>query len=342
MRIAGLAGRTVTVLPDLYVDAICPVPPWRESSRRLGRIAARGGGNLPVGPIHVKPGGNAANTALALARLGATVRLIARTDHLGLHLLTQAAHGLPLDLSGVRIGPTSSATLALESPAANLMLSHSGPLADFGPAQITPADWDNLRASDAVALVNWSQNQRGTPLLAALARRLGDSGPFLFFDSGDPSHRGAHVRDLVAGQGWWRNVGAFGMNENELAWFAPAARAAEARDPDLMVERAQRLALRLGTRIDLHARTWAATVTGTTVVREPALATPARRLTGAGDAWNAGAIAGQLLGLSPRRRLRLAHKVATAYVTAAPSGPMPAAREASARRRPSVLSGGGA
>ncbi|MHB8632890.1 MAG: carbohydrate kinase family protein [Thermoplasmatota archaeon] len=311
MRLDALRDKTVTVLPDLYTDAVCPVPRWPVASRHLGAIATRGGGNMPVGPITVKAGGNAANTAIALARLGANARLIANTDAVGYQLLRHESDGTGLDIGGVRVGRRGSATLALESPEANVMLSHAGPVAQFGPRQLQERDWESLEASDAVAVMNWSQNRQGTALLAAIARRLGKDGPFIFFDSGDPRHRGAEARGLVQPSAWWASIGAFGLNENELCAFSGK----HLRGDD-MLPAAQALARRLGTRIDFHSRSEAASVTADAVWRMPAYKTPARRLTGAGDAWNAGAIAGQLLGLPPKPRLRLAHKVATRYVCA--------------------------
>ncbi|MCA1819352.1 MAG: hypothetical protein LC620_04755, partial [Halobacteriales archaeon] len=121
MDLAPLAGKSVAVLPDVYVDAICPLPAWPATRASLDALAKRGGGNVPVGPIQLKLGGNACNLAVALARLGATVHLLATADALGLHLLGQAAAGTRLRLDGVRAAPAGSTTLALECDGANLM-----------------------------------------------------------------------------------------------------------------------------------------------------------------------------------------------------------------------------
>ena len=318
MSLASLPRKRVVVLPDVYTDAICPLPAWPEAQARLAAVAARGGGNIPVGPIQLKVGGNAANLALALARLGAQVDLVADTDMLGLQLLQRAAAGTRLSLGRVRLTPTGSMTVALEMAGANVMLSHAGPLAAFGPERLEAEDWALINEADAVAVVNWAQNPRGTDLLAAVARRT-SPGTFLFFDSGDPRHR-TDAADLVRPAPWWSRVGAFGMNQNELGAFTGRTLAEE----DL-VPVAQEMAGRLGTRIDFHCRGWAASVTADTVVKAKASAARGRRATGAGDAWNAGDLAGELLGWDAKERLRLAHRVATLYVTGADGLPPDAA-----------------
>ncbi|MEA3190360.1 MAG: hypothetical protein QOD77_942 [Thermoplasmata archaeon] len=318
--LSKLRRRRVVVLPDLYIDALAPLPAWGETGARLHEIAGRGGGNLPIGPVHLKLGGNAANLALALARLGAQVELIAETDALGARLLQQAAKGTKLGTSRVRTGKRSSVTLGLECADANVMLSHAGPLADFGPRRLQEEDWALMEEADAVAVVNWSQNAHGTPLLRTVADRLGRHGTFVYLDTGDPRHRAADAQQLVRPGPLWRGVGSFGMNENELAAYAGTE---AGRDP---MGAAAELSERLGVRLDVHTRQWAASVGPDGAVTVPASATPGRRLTGAGDAWNAGNLAGQLLAVPDRDRLRLAHRVATKYVTSA-SGLPPTARQ---------------
>lgn len=294
------------MLPDLYIDALAFLPAWAETGPRLDAIAQRGGGNMPIGPVELKLGGNAANLAVAMARLGARVDLIAETDEVGRHLLDRAAVGTRLSTRLLRVGPRASVTLGLECDGANLMLSHAGPLTNFGPQRLTLEDWGCIEDADAVAVVNWSQNSRGTELLRAVAKRLRGSGTFLFVDTADPRHRLAELPALLA-EPFWNDVGALGLNENELGAFLGGS-------PDDPIAAAQQLAQRLGTRLDLHTRAFAASVTAEASVRVKARGGKARRLTGAGDAWNAGNLAGELLGMQARDRLSFAHAVATRYV----------------------------
>ncbi|MEA3143374.1 MAG: hypothetical protein QOG31_698 [Thermoplasmata archaeon] len=319
VSLAPLRRTRAVILPDLYVDALAFLPPWAQSGRRMGAIARRGGGNLPVDAIEFKLGGNAANLAVALARLGAQVDLIAHTDEFGHRLLERAAAGTALRTDGVRVGERGSVTLGLECGPSNVMLSHAGPLQTFGPERLTRQDWERIESADAVALVNWAQNQRGTALLRKLSDRLGRKGVFLYLDTGDVRHRGPDVPALRADRAAWKGVSAFGMNQNELGAFTRGTEVAHA----------QELAAELDTRIDLHTRQWAASVTGSSSTRVAAGRIPARRLTGAGDAWNAGNLAGYLLHCTERERLGLAHRVATHYVTS-PSGLPPTAQDVTA------------
>lgn len=318
VSLAPLRRTRAVVLPDLYVDALAFLPPWAKTGRRLGAIARRGGGNLPVDAIEFKLGGNAANLAVALARLGAQVDLIAHTDELGHGLLQRAAAGTDLRTEGVRVGDKGSASLVLECGSSNVMLSHAGPVQNFGPEQLTAEDWRRIESADVVALVNWAQNSRGTALLRKLSSRLARRDTILYLDTGDVRHRGLDVPALRSDRAAWKGVSAFGMNQNELGAFTRGT----------SVEHAQVLADELGTRIDLHTRQWAASVTGNSAVQVAAGRSPARRLTGAGDAWNAGNLAGYLLQLGDRQRLGLAHRVATRYVTGS-SGLPPTAQEVS-------------
>lgn len=313
-----LATQRVVVLPDAYIDAVVRLPAWEKVLPRMEQIVRNGGGNLPVGPVEFKLGGNATNTGVALARLGARVDLITQTDALGRFLLDRAARECGLNVRRVRSGEHASATLALEFRDANLMLSHAGPLFDFGPERLTRDDWKALESADAVVMLNWAQNRHGTRLMASLAPRLKRRGVFLYVDTSDPRHRGPAARRLLSERRIWDHVDAWSLNENEVRAFSGDA----SGTPEAL---GKRLSERVGTRLDLHTRRWAASIQDGTSVRVPALGGKPRRLTGAGDTWNAANLAGYLLGWPPKERLRFAHRVATRYVTGAtglpPSAP---------------------
>lgn len=285
----------------------------------MSRTVGNGGGNLPVGPIEFKLGGNAANLAVALARLGARVDLITQTDGLGRFLLERAAAHSGLNIRAVEVGAHASGTLALEFGDANLMLSHAGPLQEFGPDRLTSAHWRLIDEADAVAVVNWAQNHQGTELLERVARRASRHDAFVYVDTADPRHRGPLERGrLLRNEALWRSVDAWSLNENEVRAFM--------RRTGEPIELARRLSRRLGVRLDLHTRRLAASILDEDVVKVPASSARPRRLTGAGDAWNAGNLAGYLLGWQAQERLEFAHLVANRYVTAE-SGLPPAAKE---------------
>jgi ribokinase len=307
--LAPLRRKRIVVLPDTYIDAIVRMPAWAEARPRFESTIANGGGNIPVGPIELKLGGNGANLAVALARLGAQVDFITETDRVGMLLLEEARRFSNLNLRGVRLVPHAATTLALEFERANLMLSHAGPVASFGPGKLTKEQWALIEQADAVAIVNWAQNQKGTQLLASVAKRAKEAGAFVFVDTADPRHRApSEIKKLLGHRSLWRSVDAWGMNENEVRAFS-----GDQAGPVLAL--AKNLSRRFSPRLDLHTRHWAASCRGGSAIRVEAHADKPRRLTGAGDAWNAGNLAGYLLDWQTAERLEFAHLVATKYVT---------------------------
>jgi ribokinase len=306
--LAPLASKRVVVLPDAYIDALVRLPRWDRVLPQMERIVRNGGGNLPVGPVEFKLGGNAANFGVALSRLGAKVDLITQTDELGQFLLRRAARHSGINIRSVEVGKKASATLALEFEDANLMLSHAGPLYEFGPGRLSEEHWALMEGADAVVMVNWAQNQKGTRLMAALAPRLKAHDVFLYTDTSDPRHRGDAVAHLLAERRIWQNVDAWSLNENEVRAFCGDAHGA----PEAL---GRALSKRIKGRLDLHTRRWAASIQAGESVRVAARPGKARRLTGAGDTWNAGNLAGYLLDWPTERRLAFAHKVAAMYVT---------------------------
>jgi ribokinase len=160
-------------------------------------------------------------------------------------------------------------------------------------------------------VANWAQNRSGTALVKAVVARLAKRGVFVYLDTGDPRHRGPELEGLLAAKAAWRGMGCWALNENEL-------RAATGVGPDADLEAAgRRLSARLGCRIDLHTKGWCASFDGEDMVKSSWRPARPKRLTGAGDTWNAGNLAGYLLGLPTARRLALAHEVASRYVEGA-------------------------
>jgi ribokinase len=318
--LAKLSQKRVVVLPDAYIDALLRLPTWKKMLPQMERVIRNGGGNIPVGPVEFKLGGNAANMAIALARLGAKVDLITKTDELGQFFLQRAAADTSLNIEPVEVGPAASATLALEFEGSNLMLSHSGPLHDFGPRKLQRHHWKLIESADAVVIVNWAQNHQGTALLQAVATRAQKNDAFVYTDTGDPRHRGpAAARELIRQRKVWDHIDAWGLNENEVRAFS-----GDRSGP--LVTIAKQLSKRIKGRLDVHTRGWAASIHDGALVKVPALPDKPKRLTGAGDAWNAGNLAGYLLDWPVQQRVEFAHLVATKYVTG-PSGKPPTPRD---------------
>jgi len=71
----------------------------------------------------------------------------------------------------------------------------------------------------------------------------------------------------------------------------------------------------LGSRVDLHTPNFSATFIDGQRERFPCLKIEPRKVTGAGDAWNAGDVYAQGIGLSHKERLLFANATAAAYVS---------------------------
>jgi sugar/nucleoside kinase (ribokinase family) len=309
----------VACLPDFFLDLVVPMAPWQVARDQMGGVVERKGGNLPTAPHRVGQGGNAANTALALARLGVRARLVARTSPLGLRLAREFLEPHGLDLRRLRPDGQLSSTVALEfgPERRNVMLSFPGSVAEFGPDDLDGEDWAVIEGSDAVLVGNWVLNRAGTALAAAVFERAANAGALTMFDSGDPSPRAPEVPGLFAGVLASPSLQVLSCNENELGFFAAAA--GDVRSQDLLA-RARSVKREVRATLDVHTRHRTFSILPGGAEHEVATGkAEGRRATGAGDAWNAGDLLGHLLALPPEERLQLANAVATLYVT----GPEP-------------------
>lgn len=301
----------VVTLPDFFLDHFVRVPSWAETLPRWQAVHERGGGNVITPDQHFQAGGNAANTALALARLGVRTHLVARTSSFGKLFLAQTlgAHGV--DLQHVKDDGQLSVTTAMEfqeGRPANVMLSDPGSLAQYGPECLDKNDWTLLHAADFVLLANWSQNRRGTALVEAVSK----TARRIMLDTGDMSHRMNELGDLHDRLLPLEDLDIYALNENELRLLV--GRDMERGDDE-------RAAARLlhGKRgnglIDLHTAAFASSFGPFGEVTVPTFRLEPLRVTGAGDAWNAGDILGHLAGLPPEDRLALANTVAGLYIS---------------------------
>lgn len=307
----------VVTLPDFFLDHFVKVPAWRETLPRWEAVHGRGGGNVPTPGQHFQPGGNAANTAFGLARLGVRTHLVARTDAFGKAYLEQtlARHAIDVDLRHVKADGHLSVTTAIEfqdERPSNLMLSDPGSLANFGPEEMDANDWTLVEGADLVLIANWSQNRRGTALVEAVARAARKSGTWTMADTGDPSARAADLPELKAKVLGLAELDVYALNENELRQLV--GRAVSAGDDERAAARELHRQRQGGT-LDLHTARFAATYGPQGEAWVPTFRVEPLRVTGAGDSWNAGNVLGHLAGLAPAERLLLANAVAGLYVS---------------------------
>lgn len=306
------------VLPDFFLDHFVRLADYGGFQRQAEGIHARGGGNLLTGPQSFRLGGNAANTVFALGRLGVPAALVTRTDRFGAAVIRETMDGLPVDTSCVTIGDRSSSTVALEfhEEGSNVMLSDPGPLRDLTLDDLDPDGgedlWRHIGTADAVAVTNWSQTiEHGTQILQAVTARAHENDAFTFLDTGDPTHRGEDSRRLLLDGDALRHVDAWGMNENELLHFARHAEPGATG----FAEAAQAIRSTFRGRLDVHTWEEVFSIDDGGLTRCGTYLLEPLRLTGSGDAWNAGNLLGQMLGLDTGERLCVANAVAALTIT---------------------------
>lgn len=318
----------VVVMPDFFLDRFISLNSSPEAfAKTVKAVVKRKGGSIDGIIQKDFRGGNAVNTASAIANLGAKVTPIICTDKFGLQLLKFYLKSPKIDLSHVKIVEKPSITTALELQTANgksnVMLRDVGSLADFGPKNLSGEDFAVIQNADYVCVFNWAGTRNfGTELAQTVFSYAKTKGKGkTYFDSADPTPNKDKVQDLVKDVLNTNLVDIFSLNENEAAFYASCLEIgieSLRRSLDfenLAVESAKMLAKQLNARIDLHTTNLSATFTRKSQTVVPAFNVPVLRATGAGDAWNAGNIFGDAYGLSNTVRLTLANAVAAYYIS---------------------------
>jgi sugar/nucleoside kinase (ribokinase family) len=318
----------VVVMPDFFLDRLITYNgDAKEFAKAVAEVARRKGGSIHgIGQMELR-GGNAANTAAALTKLGAKVSPIITTSQLGLHLLKFYLEPLGVDLSHVKTQGDTALTTAFEllheGDRVNVMMSTLGSLPDFGSKSLAREDYEALRQADYVCVFHWACTRRfGTELAEEVFRYVKENGKGkTYYDTSDPTPNMEAIPNLVNSVLLGRNIDVLSVNENEAFWYATQLSEninllrRKLKPDELATECARTLARRLSARIDLHTTTFAGSFTQKSEVIAPAFKVPVLRSTGAGDAWNAGNIFGDALQLPDACRLTLANAVAAYYIS---------------------------
>lgn len=303
---------TVVCLPDLFLDHVVEVPSWDEADQRVRSAIDRGGGNLLDTSQAIHPGGNAANTAWALARLDVRVQLAGVTGPrlVPLFEATLGQDGVDLACVDAIGAPSLTTVLSVGDPPANAMMNEPGALAGLGPEDLTPDVQALIEAADAMLVANWaSMADHGTAFVAEALQIAARAGTTSYLDAADPTERTADERVALLEMLEAGELDVWAMNEHEARTFAGV---------DETDVAARRLAKRTGTTVDVHTHERAASFSGRSMTSVDAFDVGSvHRTTGAGDAFNAGNLIGYLAGIPPDERLELAHAVAGRYVSQA-------------------------
>lgn len=319
---------SVVVMPDFFLDRLvslnCDVKAFSEI---LGNSVRRKGGSIDgIEQVDLK-GGNAINTASALTALDVKVTPIVCTGELGLKLIRFHLKSWKVDLSHVKIFDNASITTAIEleneKGKVNVMLRDVGALADFGPHHLNNEDFEAIENADYVCVFNWAGTRHfGTELAETVFRHVKNVGKGkTYCDTADPTTNEKKIPKLMKNVLQSKHVDILSLNENEAICFASQLNdkieklAKASKLDDLARESARILASHLSARIDLHTATFSATFTKKSEIIVPTFKVPVLRVTGAGDAWNAGNILGDAYELSDKLRLALANAVAAYYIS---------------------------
>ena len=308
-----LPGFHVVMLPDFFVDHFISLKTVQETCITVQRIAAQGGGNLPGIPQQIHQGGNAANTALALARLGMNSHLICRTSPFGHHLLQFFLGRNGVDLSGVKTDGALATTTALEFQEhhANVMLGDPGSVATFTYESLNDHDFELIAHANLVGVTNWNLNRYGTSLAQQVFEYAKQHGVKTFFDSGDPSPRLHDIPEVIHNVLTNPNLDIFGLNENELHYYSNNSFTTQ----EEMIQAAEQIKKKIPARIDFHTSLFSCSIQHSTTII-PTLPQPqVIRSTGAGDAWNAANLFADLLGFNDDERLLFANIFAGIYIS---------------------------
>ena len=311
----------VVAMPDFFLDYVLAFPgKLDQMAQAMADVAARGGGNLLGWKHLVGRGGNASNFSAHLSKLSVHVVPVIETDEFGRTALAQFLKDV--DLSHVTSSGSLSRTLAFEAEHSgrrvNIMASDPGSLSSFGPEKLAEKDRELIREADFVCVFNWNQNMKGTELAEEVFQIAKNEGKGLtFFDPGDPTSRAGEIPKLnerVLSKGL---VDVLSVNENELTQLASAVGEAgegfEGEEENPLFQAASIFSM-LGSRVDLHTPNFSATFIDGQRERVLCASTTPVKVTGAGDAWNAGDIFAQGIGLGHKERLTFANATAAAYM----------------------------
>ncbi|HEV3433183.1 MAG TPA: carbohydrate kinase family protein [Nitrososphaera sp.] len=323
---------SIVVMHDFFVDRIIRLESKENLFGALSEKAKVGGGSVRGIPTTDVKGGNAVNVAYCLAKLGAKVSLFTVADEMGSMMIRQAfsqfGDKVTLRIANGRSGLTTCFEFPHEDTRVNVMVSDIGDNERFGPEMISSeADKTMLKNADGVMVVNWATNISGTEL-AEFSFKNSPSA-FHFLDPADVETRKHDFRDSLAKLSGLTDC--LSINENECNSLADALGFGRVLGSVYSVEEVKKAAKRIsesvGISTDLHTKVGAAWSNGKESAFAHTIKVDAKRLTGAGDTWDAADIIGYLAGLHPQERLLFANCCASLYIRD-PNGEPPSMNKA--------------
>lgn len=334
LALVGFDGFVDTIVTPVALrsgqgEAFTPMATIEEFGRRI--VAAAGKStNIEFYPRMDKLGGNGPIMAGALLALGSRLKYIGALGRAAIHPVFQ---DIARRADVVSLCDPASTT-AVEFTDGKLMLGQMRSLDEITYARIIekmgePAFVQALGAADLVSLVNWTMIPNLTAILIELKKtvlsRLPVRDRHFFFDLCDPEKRS--TSDLVVALETMASFGTngavtLGLNLKEAQQVAAALGVHAFPDSeDGLRTAAKDIRDRLNiSAVVVHPKESAACATaeGTWWIPGPYTEKPFIT-TGAGDHFNAGFMAGRLLGLSPETCLGVGVCTSGHYVRTAQS-----------------------
>ena len=316
-------NKSITVLHDFFIDRIIKIKNIDEFFICIKEKAKYGGGSIRGIPTTQIEGGNAVNIAYCLGKLGFDVDLFTITDdssHMNLKYFFKDLPKVKLHLSNGKPGYTTSLEIqnCIDLNNSNIMISDVGENSDFGSDRLnSPDDKEILVNSDAVILVNWASNWKGTELLKHVFKNSPKA--LHFVDPADIQTRSKEFCTLLRDPN--NMIDILSINENECNSLLfeldlkniYLSKKYNRNNIEIAIKE---LAKQLGVFIDLHTRYGCACSYGDEVYFEYNIKnTILRNLTGAGDSWDAADIIGHLIELPPQERLFFSNVFASLYIS---------------------------
>jgi len=304
----------VTIMPHFCLDIFVGCDDDCDSfTCNFKEVVDRKGGNLPIKKQILSIGGKAANCASALDSIGCDVSLISKTDRLGLILLEHFFENKKIDLSHVKTDGKLASTCAIELKEANVMLSDAGSLTEFSQEYLNDEDKELIESSNYVCISDWALNNKGTQIaeyVFKIAKKAKSAECKTFFDPGDPSFRkDIDIEQLIEKVLKKKLVDMLSVNEDEVIRYG-----SKIADSNTILQAGDNL--KKMTRVDLHTKDGDCSFKKSKETAFiPSFICKPKRLTGAGDSWNAGDIYGDAIGLGDEARLMLSNAVAAYYIS---------------------------
>jgi ribokinase len=321
---------SIVVMPDFFVDRIIRLESQDQLFNMIAEKAKYGGGSLRGIPTFDIKGGNAVNIAYCLAKLGANVTLFTIADEIGSAILekifskfgdsvnlriTNGKHGRTTALEFV--GGDEKKTSNTTTSKVNLMISDVGDNENFGSERIaSPDDMEILKNADAVMVVNWASNLKGTQLTEHVFKNSPHA--FHFIDPADVENRKEEFSNALYKLA--NMIDVLSLNENEcnslgrtLDFDSLLLPSSDYSDEDIK-NAAKKLADKFAINVEIHTSKGSAWSNGLETAFFPAIKVEVNTLTGAGDSWDAANILGYLAGLDAKERLIFSNAYASLYV----------------------------